>query len=334
MFSNDLDVFEFINSKDIKEHLKKIDYKFNSLEAAWLIYQCKSATIEEKHTAWKELIRTMPDCKIEKRMNTIPQESLHGFLRKFIDYEEKIFDEYFTPTENWIYTVEWLEQNTWFSSDKLYKTFEKAQQELLEEFKDWERKYIYRITKQKLESKQYITVYFDKNNEPYDYGICEYPEELTEILYGVFDGLWFDFPTPFRKGDILCQYDLDGKETSGFCRGPFVMKGITPDEGRDWTRKDGDTTDMNAWGYFQYDDGTIYYEVMYNYMNLEYYRGELIGKRRIIKALSNFIKEKIDVVLFSNAYHYILGEEHLKENMPSGYTKEGLELAGIEGDRK
>ena len=334
MFSNDLDVFEFINSKDIKEHLKKTDYKFNSLEAAWLIYQCKSATIEEKHTAWKELIRTMPDCRIEKRMNTIPQESLHGFLRKFIDYEENIFDEYFTSTENWIYTVEWLEQNTWFSSDKLYKTFEKAQQELLEEFKDWERKYIYRITKQKLERKQHITVYFDKNNEPYDYGICEYPEALNEILYGVFDGLWFDFPTPFKKGDILCQYDLDGEETSGFCRGPFFMKGITPDDARDWIRKDGDTTDMNAWGYFQYDDGTIYYEVMYNYMNLEYYRGELIGKRRIIKALSNFIKEKIDVVLFSNAYHHILGEEHLKENMPGGYTKEGLELAGFEGDRK
>ena len=91
MFSNDLNVFEFINSKDIKEHLKKTDYKFNSLEAAWLIYQCKSATIEEKHTAWKELIRTMPDCRIEKRMNTIPQESLHGFLMKVVLTGRTIF---------------------------------------------------------------------------------------------------------------------------------------------------------------------------------------------------------------------------------------------------
>ena len=324
-----MDILRFINSKDIREHLKAINYEFNSLEAVWLIYQCRNATIEEKHAAWRELIRTMPDCKIPERMNTNPHDSLHNYLRKYIDYEENIFDEYFTSTENWIYTVEWLEQDTWFSSDKLYKTFEKAQQELLEEFKDWERKYIYRITKQKLESKQYITVYFDKNNEPYGYGICEYPEELTEILYGVFDGLWFDFPTPFKKGDILCQYDLDGKETSGFCRGPFVMKGITPDDVRDWTRKDGDTSDMNAWGYFQDPDGTVYYEVMHNYMNLEYYHGELTGKRRILKAFSSFFKDKIDVELLCRAYHYFMCDEYAKDSIPQGFADEGLKLAGV-----
>ncbi len=326
-----MNILNFINSKDIREHLKAINYEFNSLEAAWLIYQCRNATIEEKHAAWRELIRTMPDCKIPERMNTNPHDSLHNYLRKYIDYEENIFDEYFTSTENWIYTIEWLEQDTWFLSDKLYKTFEKAQQELLEEFKDWERKYIYRITKQKLESKQYITVYFDKNNEPYDYGICEYPEELTEILYGVFDGLWFDFPTPFKKGDILCEYDIEGNETQGFCRGPFVVKDITPAHARENTYKYCDSSDMNARGYFVDEKGKIYFEVMYNYMNLEFYRGDLNGKKRVLKALSNFITGEIDIALFSNAYHYILSDEHLKENKPQGYTKEGLELAGIEG---
>lgn len=329
MENYNIDILRFINSKDIREYLKTINYEFNSLEAAWLIYQCRNATIEEKHAAWRELIRTMPDCKIPERMNSNPHDSLHNYLRKYIDYEENIFDEYFTSTENWIYTVEWLEQGTWFSSDKLYKTFEKAQQELHEEYKDWERKYIYRITKQKLESKQYITVYFDKNNEPYDYGICEYHEELTEILYGVFDGLWFDFPTPFKKGDILCQYDLDGKETSGFCRGPFVIKGITPDEVRDWTRKDGDTSDMNAWGYFQDPDGTIYYKVMHNYMNLEYYHGELTEKKRILKALGNFLKGEIDVELMCRAYHYLMCDEYTKDSIPQGFTNEGLKLAGV-----
>lgn len=33
-----MNIFDFINSKDIKEHLKNINYQFNSLEAAWLIY--------------------------------------------------------------------------------------------------------------------------------------------------------------------------------------------------------------------------------------------------------------------------------------------------------
>lgn len=324
-----MDIFKFINSKDIREYLKTINYEFNSLETAWLIYQCDGFTIKDRHTAWQELIKTMPDCKIEERMNTNSHDSLHDYLRKYIDYEENILDEFFTSTEDWLYTVEWFEQDTWFSSDKFYKTFEKAQNELLEEFKDWEIKYDYRITKQKTESKKYIRVYFNISDRSYDYDISEYPEELTEVIYGVFDGLWFDFPTPFKKGDILCQYTLDGKETSGFCRGPFVMKGITPDGVRDWTRKNGDTSDMNAWGYFQDPDGTIYYEVMHNYMDLEYYRGELTEKRRILKALSNFIKGEIDVELMCRAYHYLMCDEYTKDSIPRDFTDEGLKLAGV-----
>ena len=51
-----MDIFRFVNSKDVREHLKSIDYEFNSLEAAWLIYQCRDAAIDEKHKAWNELI--------------------------------------------------------------------------------------------------------------------------------------------------------------------------------------------------------------------------------------------------------------------------------------
>lgn len=325
-----MDILRFINSKDIREHLKNINYTFNCLEVAWLISQCKTATIQEKHTAWRELIETMPDCKIERRMNTEPQESLHQYLRRYIDYEENLFDEFFTQTNDWIYTLDWSEDGTWFSADQYYITFEAAQKDFLKEYKDCQEKYRYRITKQKIESQQRITVYFDLNNTSYDYDICEYPEPLTDVLYGVFDGLWFDFPMPFKKGDVLCEYTADGKESSGFCRGPFVMTAITPENATEHTRLYGDESDMNAWGYFQNSDGTIYHESMWNYMDLEYYRGELTGKKRILKALSNFVKGKIDIALFANAYHYILGEAHLKEIRPSGYTKEGLMLAGIE----
>ena len=42
---NSLDIFCFVNSKDIRDHLRKINYKFSSLEAAWIIYQCSSASL-------------------------------------------------------------------------------------------------------------------------------------------------------------------------------------------------------------------------------------------------------------------------------------------------
>lgn len=90
-----MDILRFINSKDIRKHLKDIDYKFNSLEAAWLIYQCHDATIDEKHKAWNELIETMPDCKIEERYFTDPQESLHDYLKKYIEVENKLIKEFY-----------------------------------------------------------------------------------------------------------------------------------------------------------------------------------------------------------------------------------------------
>ena len=62
-----MDVFRFINSGVMRKHLKDMGYEFSSLEAAWLIYQCHDATIDEKHKAWNELIEKMPDCTVTKR---------------------------------------------------------------------------------------------------------------------------------------------------------------------------------------------------------------------------------------------------------------------------
>ena len=90
-----MNILRFVNSKDIREHLRNIGYEFNSLEAAWLIYQFRDATIDEKHKAWNELIATMPDCPIEKRLNTVAQDSLHAFLRQYMELENKYLNEFY-----------------------------------------------------------------------------------------------------------------------------------------------------------------------------------------------------------------------------------------------
>ena len=95
-----MDITRFINSKDIRKHLKDIGYKFNSLEVAWLIYQCRDATIKEKHKAWQELIETMPDCRIEQRYNTAPQESLHVFLREYMALEDRLASAFYEDADD------------------------------------------------------------------------------------------------------------------------------------------------------------------------------------------------------------------------------------------
>ena len=64
-----MDIYSFVNSRDIREHLRKIGYSFNSLETAWLIYACKRLSYEEKKEYWRELIDTMPDCEVPSRQS-------------------------------------------------------------------------------------------------------------------------------------------------------------------------------------------------------------------------------------------------------------------------
>ena len=59
-----MNIYRFINSKDIRAHLQSLRYDFTPPEAAFLVWQCATATLSEKHIAWRELIQTMPDCAI------------------------------------------------------------------------------------------------------------------------------------------------------------------------------------------------------------------------------------------------------------------------------
>lgn len=138
--------------------------------------------------------------------------------------------------------------------------------------------------------------------------------EEYDIYYGVFDGFFFNFPTPFKKGDIV--YDKFHK--TGFCGGPFVLTEIEfSDVGKQNIEygllENGDTSDMTAGGYFQYEDGSMYYEVMHSYMNLEYYRETPTGVKRALTAVSNYVKEEISIPLLLSAYHCILTEEYAKK---------------------
>ena len=85
-----MDIYRFINSADIARHLKDIRYSFSTLDAAWLIWQCKTATMAERHTAWKELIQTAPDRPVENKFNAAGWPSLHQILDRYMMLEKKL----------------------------------------------------------------------------------------------------------------------------------------------------------------------------------------------------------------------------------------------------
>ena len=46
-----MDITKFLNFKDIRKHLQAIDYSFDTVTTAYLVWQCRSATLKEKFTA-------------------------------------------------------------------------------------------------------------------------------------------------------------------------------------------------------------------------------------------------------------------------------------------
>lgn len=66
-------------------------------------------------------------------------------------------------------------------------------------------------------------------------------------------------------------------------------------------------------------------------MNLEFYRGDFKGKKKILKVLSDFVLNRLDISVFANTYHCILCEELHNQIRPKEDTIEGLYLPEIEG---
>ncbi len=78
-----MDIYKFVVSNSIRNYLKRINYKFSTQEAAFLVWYCETATLEEKFGAWEEIINTMPNCSMQER---IDMEAIPDFHKFLIDY--------------------------------------------------------------------------------------------------------------------------------------------------------------------------------------------------------------------------------------------------------
>lgn len=335
-----MNILRFINSKDIREHLKKLDYEFSSLEAAWLIYQCREATLEEKHKAWRELIETMPDCSIPERMNTVAQDSLHGFLKKYMALEDKLVERFcgdglcdtYTFNKPCVFRIRYkYKDGTVFEFPAVFSQFDVLYETVMEPDKNVVSIILEKYQIDSLRPPACAELTPDLKFLFVDPWELDDKEE-SDVFFGVFEGLWFDFPTPFKKGDIV--WDPRRPENKGYTGGPFVLKetcleGLDP-EVAERMKKDGDTSDMNVRGYFAGEHGDIWNEVTDNYMDLEYYEKELKGASRVLIPLSRFLKGEIDVELYARAYHQIRMQYYAELCIPPDRTRDELILSGLE----
>ena len=79
-------IYDFINSRDVREYLREIYYQFTAPEAAFVVYWSK-LPVKNKLSAWEEIIRSMPDCTVQGSERTDRPEitSFHAFLREYME---------------------------------------------------------------------------------------------------------------------------------------------------------------------------------------------------------------------------------------------------------
>ena len=362
-----MDIYQFIDSRDIRNYLQDIKYKFTVPETAFLVYMSRRATLNEKLDAWQEIIDTMPDCSMGERINMVEIPSFRKFLTEYIALLKKLLDIFY-KSEKAVYTYSFYEKEgnwvgsvgkiEWVEEGKVFSDFHTA-------FSHVKKNYLDESLKKLRFTKQY---FFDAEDESEKRLTLEMNHDLKILsineqgilndskidLFLAFEGMWFAFPTPFRRGDILINPFLSEK--------PFVLHdirtwgskemlengyseedGMVKNAGRTVERlmKNGDTSDMNYSGCYIGEDARngfyIFSEVFWNYLYLERYTQPLKGEQRALTAIGSNLstdrEKRISEELLCNTVHYYFMEEQCRRNrelIEREYTSEGKKLAGLE----
>ena len=298
-----MNIYKFVNSRDVREYHKEIGYKYSPSEAAWLVYMCEDSTVQERHEAWRWIIDNMPDEMVQVyTYEDLPVHiSLHRVLEEFIerekeglqffiaDLESKIFtfDRNDSVFSNWNNCYNFIKQNekeigkwpvcvrygyidSYFSLKNGYMLIDKGGK-------------IRRIQKERL-SERYI---YEKTRTYLS--IAEFFMYMTP-----------SFPSPFKDGDIVYCW---GEK---FEKVPMVYTTYKETH-------DSDSDQGMVYGYV-IDDPLECYVCEYYYENhfsnnypgikfilslehisgIEYYRGELKGKNKFLDPISKWLREEYE----------------------------------------
>ena len=334
-----MDIMEFINSKAIREHLAKFGDIFSPLDKSYLIYQVRRKNVQEKIGAMNELLESSGDFELKNvrwRFHYTDM-TFHELLKGYIETEQYFLDRFFEKETNAVYTYTLSWNGQILECNEPYTDYQSCFYALSDEIADDKNAEITQIVKRYFKSShtertKTITAVFSNDLEFIHSVYAEgMRNKKQHEIYDIFDEMWVDVPTPFKKGDIL--YGPNPFVMGyGHCE-PFVLLDVCNNESKEQTDKlkqGGDTSDMTAHGYWQRDNGQIYWECMHDYLSLEYYDGDFKGEKRILKALSSFLKDEITEVMLMTVYRIVLGEKELKDlkyNM--NFMEETLNQAGF-----
>lgn len=313
-----MDILQFINSNAIRNHLKKINYQFNTLEAAWLIYHSYNHSVYEKFNAYEQLMKEYPDCRVEERLHTPAQDSLFKYLENYINEYKNVIYEFEAPDAVYSIDVKHFERETDYTVETMFTNLNAVIRQCKIEWDDEKPGDIknFVISKYIPESEKSSGSIIPQQMILKGDGLKPiYIDFRNDIEYDLLGDLWFDFPTPFKKGDMVWNKHYK------FTPVVFLFNSYEDlsKEGYKCLRETGDETDMTYESYCMIDSNTIFRDIDYNYMDLEYYPYELTGKDKALHPISRFLKGDIDIGSCCNAFHSLSLRDYTEKSMSKEY---------------
>ncbi len=329
-----MNVYELVNSKDIRGYLEEIHYEFNTIQVVWLIYANKELKYEEKKAAWSEVMETMPDQPVE-HVGAARSDSIFKEVRKYIQEQDELIAELEKENtkQRYIYSYSYYYEGDhgWTEEfDRKFSSLSRCLEDYHKESEDDPKIVKYQIKRQTMDEPAGDMIFeYDRNGELIKVVYGNLSGWGTETIDFAFDYIWLDFPTPFKEGDIV-WIPKEERDIRWDCDGGFVLRALKtwkPGDAAEW----GDESDMCAYGYFVNPNGTIYQEATSgNYMDLEYYRGPYKKNERILPALSKYIKDEISLDFLMCVYRKTMLDILVEDVMLlRWYSEEMLEEVGI-----
>lgn len=349
-----MDILDFINSRDIRGHLRKIGYQLSPLEAAFVIRDSAGHTFEEKLAAFEWLIQNSKDFGPFERNYCFHFETFHDFLRRYIAFR-RVCLQRFLDGDGAVYSYSWSERNDWIEDHRAFSTFADCLAAIRRDNEDGEAQG-FLVRKTRLETAEH----YDKNNiqdarlnSGYEITSLESVprDEEERMLAEALNWVWISLPTPFKRGDILqCMRAWVPYEEH-----PFVLDALTIWDRKDYMlngfaegseetvradqtvrrlRENGDSSDMGGYCYYLTRDfGLIRdHTPTFNFLDLEYFRGELTGVHKGLRGVSQFLKGTVGMEVLVNGCVHALLEADLSEKelaYRNNYTKEGQAILGL-----
>lgn len=330
-----MEVYSYLNSRDVAEHCRRIGHRFDALESAFLINDSRRLSLTQKHAAFRELMAEMPDIELpEKIQRYYGRSSLFGALREKICAEEAAAELLVSGEPGMVYSYGLCDNaiGGHRRSESVFSTYEKAMAAAAEERDDE----LIIVTGSWIDTDQCIEGYLDREGQ---IGQIFFPSGRFSGAEDLFESIWIYVPTPFEKGDLVYVPGDDTALQSVYKDRPMVLTYIDywdKDEIAVQRRREtGDASDMTAYGYWLDRDGYVYDECLHDHHDLEYYRGELGGKDpqgdyRLLSAMSAYMKNEIDLHMLLIASYAIRAERAMKAAFPSwDYIEDSYRKAGI-----